>query len=63
MNGDVYSWGKSEGGVLGYIDKEIEFTPKKTQCLKNVEKIYSGSLHNIAVNADGECYSWGCGEG
>ena len=61
-NGDIYSWGKSEGGVLGYMDKDIEFVPKKIKSLKNVEKIYAGSLHNIAIS-DGKIYSWGCGEG
>jgi alpha-tubulin suppressor-like RCC1 family protein len=63
MNGDIYSWGKAEGGVLGYMEEEIEFTPKRIQSLKNIDKVCSGSLHNIAINSDGECYSWGCGEG
>jgi hypothetical protein len=62
-NGDVYSWGKSEDGVLGYIEKSIEFAPKKLNSLKSIIAISSGSIHNMALDIDGVVYSWGCSKG
>jgi len=63
LSGDVYSWGKADGGVLGYKDNEYEYSPKRIKSLKNIEDICCGSLHNIALTKDGVLYSWGCGEG
>lgn len=62
-SGEVYSWGKNEGGVLGYQSKDNQFKPKKINELKKINIIACGSLHNLAINNLGEIYSWGSGEG
>jgi len=62
-NGEVYSWGKSEGGILGYKDNEFEYSPRLIPNLSNIDDICCGSLHNLALTKEGILYSWGCGEG
>jgi len=61
--GDVFSFGKKEGGVLGYETLENQYLPKKITTLKDINLIACGSLHNLALNKKGEIYSWGSGEG
>jgi len=60
---EVFSFGKNDGGVLGYEVQENQYTPKKIPNLKNISLIACGSLHNLAFNSKGEIYSWGSGEG
>ena len=59
----VYSWGKSEGGVLGYTGQKIEYFPKEITYLNKYKgvtndisseicKIKCGSIHNIIVIED-----------
>ena len=61
-NGEVYSWGKGNGGVLGFNFEDNSLFPRKIEGFL-FELICSGSLHNIAIGKDGNLYSWGCGEG
>lgn len=59
----MFSFGKNEGGVLGYEVQENQFTPRKVPDLKEISNIACGSLHNLAINSRGDIYSWGSGEG
>ena len=62
--GSVYSWGKTQDGVLGYESKnESEYIPKTIPFFSTnsifVKDISTGSLHNIAIDTTGSIYSWG----
>ena len=62
--GSVYSWGKTQDGVLGYESKnDSEYIPKKIPFFSAnnifVTNISTGSLHNIAIDTSGSTYSWG----
>ncbi len=61
-DGELYSWGKGNGGVLGFEYENAMYYPHKLEGF-NFESISSGSLHNLALGKDGALYSWGCGEG
>ena len=67
-NGDVYSWGRGYEGQLG-IRKSIETVsiPKYIDTLfrKRVVDIACGSRHSMAIDENGDLYTWGegrCGQ-
>ncbi|KYQ89671.1 putative protein serine/threonine kinase [Tieghemostelium lacteum] len=69
-NGDVYSWGRSDYGVLGNGTLEVgdKTTPFLLQTFPNCQQnpiiqLSSGFQHNIAILQDKSLYSWGCGAG
>lgn len=76
QQGQVYSWGdpykgqlgfalKSEDGGWNHAVKGLVSTPKllsKTALDgKNVIKVVCAGIHTLAITAEGELYSWGCG--
>ena len=59
---EIFSWGKSDGGVLGYMKEKIEYFPKNIDYFDDItlkiskeafhyeiNNISSGSLHNVVV--------------
>ena len=66
-NGDVYTFGSGNWGVLGHGDeKSISHNnPKLIEYFKNnnikIKKICIGDFHSIALSDKGEVYSWGFG--
>lgn len=62
-DGNVYSWGDGRSGQLGLGNTSQQNTPREVTTLsgKNIVQIVAGSLHALALTADGEVYSWGRG--
>lgn len=63
--GQVYSWGQGEGGLLGHGNSISQPTPKKIDALDglSITSIVCGGLHTLAVTKQGHVYSWGRAEG
>ena len=51
-------------GALGHGDTEKQPVPKFIKGLEGIKvtQVASGSKHSIALDADGNLYSWGLGE-
>jgi Alpha-tubulin suppressor and related RCC1 domain-containing proteins len=67
-NGGVYSWGYNNRGqtgnaLTGSLSDSFIMLPTEIKALANagVTKVYAGSEYSIALNANGEVYSWGFG--
>jgi hypothetical protein len=62
-DGTVWSWGNSNGGVLGRSEwKESLFkanTPMMVPGLKNIKSIYAGRNFSAATDKDGITWAWG----
>jgi len=70
-DGRIYTWGtfRDSKGVLGHThdrkaDSLLQERPTMLQALQgeNIIQIAAGSNHLLAVAADGQLFSWGCGE-
>ena len=60
--GSVYTWGSNDYGQLGVGQTEkYRALPTKLRGLKEITEIACGDFHVLAVNKDGEVYSWGNG--
>ena len=64
VNGDVYTWGQNVRGVLGHgdyngNDQDYLNTPTKIEGLKNIVKLSGAGAHMLALDKDGNLYSWG----
>ncbi|XP_063677273.1 E3 ubiquitin-protein ligase HERC2-like isoform X2 [Bolinopsis microptera] len=62
--GELYSWGFGDGGVLGNRDNSYCKTPTRVNTLGNskVVDIACGSLHSACITEDGALYTWGKGK-
>ena len=63
-DGDVYTWGQNVRGVLGHgdysgDDQDYSNTPTKVEGLKNIIKLSGAGAHMLALDKDGNVYSWG----
>lgn len=62
-NGEVYSWGKNKGGILGHDDRSSfnKTQPEKIEKLLGVKvaAVSSGQFHMAALTQDGQIYTWG----
>ncbi len=59
--GTIYVWGENKNGLLGlgYNITEVD-TP--TELLHNIKDLSISENHAVAINLDGEVYSWGSGK-
>ena len=77
-NGEVYSWGINEDGVLGFANENNNTNKNKNNNCKifkptlinffkenniKIKYISSGSIHNIVIANSGTLYSFGCSKG
>lgn len=64
-DGQVYSWGQGEGGLLGLDHFDSCHTPQHVMAMSHVavDSIVCGGLHNLALTDRGQLWSWGRGEG
>jgi len=62
-DGDVYSFGLSSDGQLGHGNTTQQNTPKLIDALDglNIVQVAAGGFHSLAVDADGDVYSFGSG--
>ncbi|CAK9095472.1 Probable E3 ubiquitin-protein ligase HERC4 (HECT domain and RCC1-like domain-containing protein 4) (HECT-type E3 ubiquitin transferase HERC4) [Durusdinium trenchii] len=73
--GQLFSWGRTEGGQLGLdeavIQKHIEelqledtyvCLPQRVEGLPALSAVAGGDVHSLALGVKGEIYSWGWGE-
>jgi alpha-tubulin suppressor-like RCC1 family protein len=61
-NGNLYSWGNNDYGQLGLGQTEkFKATPQVIREINNVVEVACGDFHVLALNKDGEVYSWGNG--
>lgn len=60
--GNVYSWGSNDYGQLGLGQNErFKAVPEKLRLLQDVVQLSCGDFHVLALNKNGEVYSWGQG--
>ena len=58
-NGDIFSFGYGESGVLGHEFFCDSHTPTKMDTLSNIDYVESGGNHVCCMTASGDIYSWG----
>jgi len=58
-SGNVWTWGGSLRGQVGYPSLSTRNPPTQLSTISNVIIISSGSKHNIAVKSDGTVKAWG----
>ncbi|MCE5275575.1 MAG: Ig-like domain-containing protein [Syntrophaceae bacterium] len=59
-DGELYAWGLNDEGQLGLdIIAEPETEPQLVGAATNWVAVAAGMKHTIALNGDGELYSWG----
>lgn len=70
-NGNLFGWGKNEGGVLCFtLDNQhsngntdlFNYNPILVKDIK-VKLLSTGSLHCIGIDIENKLFSWGSGEG
>ena len=66
-NGNLYSWGNNDNGMLGIGSRIDQSSPVKIEGLENVKKLYTSSTSSsyaaYAQLATGELYAWGGANG
>lgn len=55
--GVLYTWGRSDHGVLGRGDEYNQLLPKAVPMEDKVVKISAGFWHNLAVTGTNICFS------
>jgi alpha-tubulin suppressor-like RCC1 family protein len=60
-DGEVFSWGNGEWGVLGHGDLQNQPSPKRVEALRGVRasSVAAGTYHALALAQDGLVYAWG----
>ncbi|XP_051986313.1 E3 ubiquitin-protein ligase HERC2-like [Xyrauchen texanus] len=63
-NGQVWSWGDGDYGKLGRGGSDGCKTPKLVEKLQDLDivKVCCGSQFSVALNKDGQVYTWGKGD-
>ncbi|KAJ6821307.1 ultraviolet-B receptor UVR8 [Iris pallida] len=63
-DGRVCTWGWGRYGCLGHGNEECESVPKVVESLSRIKAVHvaTGDYTTFVVSADGDVYSFGCGE-
>ena len=63
--GQLYSWGDNTHGQLGLGDTEVRLSPEEIKFFadKTIIQISLGKSHSLALDSEGQVYSWGWNEG
>lgn len=62
-NGEVYSWGAGNNGVLGLGSTNNVYIPTKVEGLPKIVDIFTGYYRVFAIAENGDVYGWGWGSG
>jgi alpha-tubulin suppressor-like RCC1 family protein len=63
--GNVWSFGRNDGGELGLGDIHARYTPTKIKILKNIIQISCKTLHTLCLDDQGKVWVFGnskCGQ-
>lgn len=58
VNGELWIWGKGDGGRLGFGHEHPVFVPTKNPNLEKVRSVALGGLHSVALTSAGEVFTW-----
>lgn len=61
VDGKVWTWGKGDGGRLGFGDERSVFEPELNPNLEAVRMLALGGVHSTALTRNGEVFTWGYG--
>ena len=65
LEGNLYAWGNNSNHQLGigYNSPKLVNHPTRVYNIEGVVQVSCGYEHSMALNDDGDLYSWGHGEG
>ena len=64
----MWAWGSNRDGQLGLGDgtplnrRVLQRMPQRTKVLRNVEEVAAGGHHTVALDEDGQVWTWGSNE-
>ncbi|KAK4765835.1 hypothetical protein SAY87_007477 [Trapa incisa] len=61
VDGNMWIWGKGDGGRLGFGHEDPVFEPKLNPNLVDVSCIALGGFHSVALTSSGQVFTWGYG--
>ncbi|KAM3395039.1 RCC1 domain-containing protein RUG3, mitochondrial isoform X1 [Capsicum galapagoense] len=61
VDGNLWIWGKGDGGRLGFGHENPVFVPTLNEHLDSVTSVALGGLHSVALNSLGQVFTWGYG--
>jgi hypothetical protein len=61
QDGEIFSWGYIEHGLLGHGDTQDQPSPKRVEALRGIRisSVSVGARHALALAEDGLVYTWG----
>uniref|UniRef100_A0A1J3H009 Ultraviolet-B receptor UVR8 n=1 Tax=Noccaea caerulescens TaxID=107243 RepID=A0A1J3H009_NOCCA len=63
IDGDLWIWGKGDGGRLGFGQENSVFVPKLNPLFEehSIRCVALGGLHSVALTHKGDVFTWGYG--
>ncbi|CAG7883366.1 hypothetical protein BRARA_C04205 [Brassica rapa] len=63
VDGDLWVWGKGDGGRLGFGQEDSVFVPKLNPRFeeRSIRCVALGGLHSVALTHKGDVFTWGYG--
>ncbi|WCJ44693.1 Regulator of chromosome condensation (RCC1) family protein [Euphorbia peplus] len=61
LDGDLWIWGKGDGGRLGFGHEHPVFLPAFNPNLDSVRFVALGGIHSVALTSLGQVFTWGYG--
>lgn len=58
VDGNLWIWGKGDGGRLGFGHENPVFVPTLNTHLDSVRSVALGGLHSVALNSLGQVFTW-----
>lgn len=58
VDGNLWIWGKGDGGRLGFGHENPVFVPTLNTNLESVKSVALGGLHSVALNSLGQVFTW-----